>query len=71
MCCQCRPSNGGNYCVGEQRRYRTCNVQVSHTGWVGLSANVTVVNTCRIVQLITEITTEMSSVNHMVTNGWL
>ena len=68
-----RPSNGGNYCVGEQRRYRTCNIQVSHTGWVGLSANITVVTTPRIVQLmmIVMLTSETSSVNHVVTNGSL
>ena len=27
-CVNYRPAHGGKYCVGERRRYRSCNIQV-------------------------------------------
>jgi len=27
--CEIRPEHGGKYCIGERRRYRSCNIQVN------------------------------------------
>jgi len=29
MSAEYRPAHGGKYCIGERRRYRSCNIQVN------------------------------------------
>ena len=62
-----RPSKGGRYCVGEQRRYGTCNTQV---GEIGTTHNnvINMVMLCRSVQKAM-VTREINNANLMERNG--
>ena len=50
MCDNPAPAHGGKYCVGERRRYRVCNLDVSSTGsTLSIGIDPIITNRCNLL----------------------